>query len=123
VNLFVPSCSAVSYVGLYLLLVDLVVMKNMRIEFYLRLLVRLDDFIHRLDCVRDLTVHQRIDQSFYMEGRVELQELIRQYNGAEERLQVLFQRLDETGNTTFLRWRHDVRLLMDYQKKGIPHIP
>jgi hypothetical protein len=98
-------------------------MKNMRIEFYLRLLVRLDDFIHRLDCVRDLTVHQRIDQSFYMEGRVELQELIRQYNGAEERLQVLFQRLDETGNTTFLRWRHDVRLLMDYQKKGIPHIP
>lgn len=92
-------------------------MNTLRVRFYNKLLHRLDEFIHQLNGIHDLTVHQQISQAYYMERHVELRELLRQYEHIDERLHFLFQCLEATGRTSFDHWRRDVRSLHAYQKK------
>ena len=78
-------------------------------------------FIHRLQCLvsrlddsRNLIIHRRVDQWYYMHKTEELKKLLEKFDETKTRMDMLINLIEANYKETFLCWRKDVRWLDEY---------
>ncbi|HEY3403586.1 MAG TPA: hypothetical protein VGK59_09380 [Ohtaekwangia sp.] len=76
-----------------------------------KLIYKLRSLTLRLNEQKDLIIHQRISQFYYMEKITELNELCDQLSEATRRMAFLRDQLDRECIAVFSQWRHDIRWL------------
>lgn len=70
--------------------------------------------VSSLDSSRDMVIHSKLDQFYYMTKAEELTLLLDQCEGVKYQLDAMMNRMDLTYSEVFNRWRHDARLLNSY---------
>jgi hypothetical protein len=98
----------------------------MEIVFYQRccaLLEHLDHLIKLLDKSYELTIHSHINQSFYMEKKVELMELLSLCSQSPQRAHELQEHLAREVSFLFERLAYDMRLLKELQRPFVKDDP
>ncbi len=83
-----------------------------------KLIERMQHLVTYLDCRNDLTIHQHVNQSYYMQKIVELKMLLRQSEESNRTLETINSRIDNHYNLCFLQWYKDARWLNTYQRLG-----
>jgi hypothetical protein len=81
-----------------------------------KFIVRLRRFIAVLkEHSRDLVVHRRIDQFYYMQKEVQIQELSSQLEEAMRKLEVVHTTLEQEYKQVYYQWRKDIRWMSRYR--------
>ena len=82
-----------------------------------KLIERMEALVTYLNDRSDLMAHQQVNQFFYMQKIEELQTLLRQFNDATERVEMLAFRIDQSYRLCFAQWRKDARWLNSYSHR------
>ena len=80
---------------------------------------KLIDRLHRFIAVlkehsRDLVVHRKIDQFYYMQKEVQIQELSTQLDETIRNLETVHTTLEQEYRKVYCQWRKDVRWMSRY---------
>lgn len=91
-----------------------------RCQKLLKLIDRMEKLVANLCDRRDLVVHQRVNQFFYMQKTHELRTLMDQVDTLQSNLERLTAQIHTTYEQCANRWRHDARWLNSYrpQQRG-----
>jgi hypothetical protein len=81
-----------------------------------KFIVRLHRFVELLkEHSRDLVVHRMIDQFYYMQKEVQIQELSTQLDEALRNLETVHTTLEQEYRKVYYQWRKDVRWMSRYR--------
>jgi hypothetical protein len=80
-----------------------------------KLVDRLQRFSTELEKIKDLNVHQRINQFYYMQKKAELLVLSDQLEETRKRLSQLAEFLEKEYTSVVSQWINDIRWLRTYQ--------
>lgn len=83
-----------------------------------KLVDRLQRFSAELERIKDFTVHQRINQFYYMQKKAELLALSEQLEETQKRVSHLTTFIEKEYACIVSQWIHDIRWLRAYQ---VPH--
>lgn len=76
-----------------------------------KLIEKLQDLAARLDEEKDLVVHQRVNQFYYLEKTAELKILQEQFEEAEMKINQLTKHIECEYALVYNQWRKDIRWL------------
>lgn len=79
-----------------------------------KLIDRMEDLVQILSERKDLHVHQRVDQFYYMQKVEELRMLLHQFESLSRNMENLMSRIHMTYGVCAPRWCRDVRWLNRY---------
>jgi hypothetical protein len=88
-----------------------------------KLITRLEDLVSKLTIRKEVIVHEKVNQFYYLEKIEELKILAEKFEEVHRRLEAISDRLEECYGISFRQWNHDVRWLHGYllnKQRGRP---
>lgn len=83
-----------------------------------KLIDRIQHLISFLESERDFAIHQHVDQFYYMQKVVELNELREQLEKSRKRASLFTEVLEREYACVFSHWRQDLRWLSHHHLQG-----
>ncbi len=80
-----------------------------------KLIDHMEQLVGKLSNLKELAVHQRIDQFYYMQKIEELKMLLHQFDTLHRNIESLTSRMNGTYMICASQWRKDVRWLNAYR--------
>jgi len=84
-----------------------------------KFILKLDELIENLELNQNLFIHRHVEQFYYMQKVSEFKLLLEQFEETRRKMDTIANRLDQTYQTTYNRWRRDLKWLHAYERSKV----